>query len=58
MDEKLLNVKLDNFDLKRIKEVFASRGNNPDEISELEVWSIISDALIEYKIRHVPKVSK
>jgi len=39
-------VRLENFDIRRIKEIAGFQGKDPENLSDAEVWGIISEALI------------
>lgn len=44
-----MQVRLESFDIKRIKEIAVLEGLDPESLSETEIWSIISAALVIYK---------
>jgi hypothetical protein len=44
-----MQVRLESFDIKRIKEMVVLKGLDPESLSETEIWSIVSAALVTFK---------
>jgi hypothetical protein len=44
-----MQVRLESFDIKRIKEIAVLEGLDPESLSETEIWSIVSAALVTFK---------
>lgn len=44
-------VTLESFDIKRIKEIARLQGKDPDNLSDAEVWDIVSEALIFFWLK-------
>ncbi|BFH63928.1 hypothetical protein PAJ34TS1_45200 [Paenibacillus azoreducens] len=50
---ELVQINLDPFDMKKIKQIAVMEGKNPEALSENDILDIISHALVLYKVELV-----
>ncbi|GIO47995.1 hypothetical protein [Paenibacillus azoreducens] len=48
-----MQINLDPFDMKKIKQIAVMEGKNPEALSENDILDIISHALVLYKVELV-----